>query len=187
MNRWLNKNKNQKHSTTILPVTVHQDSISTSHHTNYPFEINVHQSSQSALSSTTDLRKRRINSNKIKNNSFVSFNENEEQPQTILPFADDESEIQITENDDLIVPVVSGLQSRQSSYTSHLSRLSYSSHSELPFKLGLETVDQKSPSKDDFDVQNIHNQTFLFQNEVSLNCSNIKSKKTSWNSIIDHN
>lgn len=136
----------------------HQDlkSISTSH-TNFSFKkSNVHQS-QSALSPQGDLRQRRFN---------TSYDDDEEQ-QANLAFADESCSLM--SDNDLIVPVIGGLQSRQSSYTSHLSRLSYSSHSDMPFKVDLDTADQKisSPSKD-FDEQTIHNQTSLFLNEVRL-------------------
>lgn len=102
----------------------------------------------------------------------MSYDEEHEQRATNLPFADDESgSISPISEHDLIVPVIGGLlESRQSSYTSHLSRLSYSSHSELPFRLGESTVaDTESPDREGFDVQTnlIHNQNSLFQSEVS--------------------
>lgn len=100
----------------------------------------------------------------------MPLDEDEEPQPTILPFADETNSITPLSDDGLIVPVHSGLQSRQSSYTSHSSRLSYSSHNELLFKLAtnLEIADQNSPSKvyDNFDEKNKHNQTSLFLNEV---------------------
>lgn len=100
----------------------------------------------------------------------MSYDEEQEQRATNLPFADDESgSVTPISERDLIVPVLGGLlESRQSSYTSHLSRLSYSSHSELPFKLESTAADTESPDREDFDVQTslIHNQSALFQSEV---------------------
>lgn len=173
---------------TSLPVTRNQDltSISASH-TSYPFEI-IHQSSPSALPihPQTDLRQRRIGSlqgvqeadastagqsgRPAGRHHFMSYDEEQEQRATNLPFADDESgSVTPISERDLIVPVLGGLlESRQSSYTSHLSRLSYSSHSELPFKLESTAADTESPDREDFDVQTslIHNQSALFQSEV---------------------
>ena len=100
----------------------------------------------------------------------MSYDEEQERRATNLPFADDESgSVTPISERDLIVPVISGLLgSRQSSYTSHLSRLSYSSHSELPFRLDSVAADQASPSGEGLDVQSdlMHNQTSLFQNGV---------------------
>lgn len=172
-------------------------SISASH-TSYPFEILHQASpSALPIYAQSDLRQRRIGSVPAiqeseagastqsvreftresgressrlarRHQHFMSYDEEQEQRSTNLPFADDESgSLSPMSDQDLIVPVVSGLlDSRQSSYTSHLSRLSYSSHSELPFKL--DSAAAESPSREGFDVQTnlIHNQTVLFQNEV---------------------
>jgi hypothetical protein len=50
-----------------------------------------------------------------------------------LPFADDSGAASpLSDEQGLAIPVVSALHSRHSSYTSHLSRISYNSHADLP-------------------------------------------------------